>query len=137
MPNKIDLTGQRFGRLVVVEEAGANKGGRILWRCKCDCGKISVVVGYNLRSGNTKSCGCYNKETLSKVAKKRRSLPDEAYELSNCGRDIKYLTNTYVRICLKKQGFTKFTPEMIEMKREQLKIYRELKKYKEALKNAV
>ena len=56
--NKIDLTGQRFGRLVVLREAG-RQHGEILWECQCGCGNICYVTGYNLRSGHTKSCGCY------------------------------------------------------------------------------
>ena len=55
---KIDLTGQRFGRLTVLHEA-PKKGIRIAWHCLCDCGKTTDVVASSLRSGTTKSCGCY------------------------------------------------------------------------------
>lgn len=56
---KLDLTGQRFGRLVVIEEAPKLQGNRKRrWLCQCDCGKNIVVFHGNLRSGNTKSCGC-------------------------------------------------------------------------------
>ena len=61
MGHLVDLTGQRFGRLVVIERA-ASKGGHATWKCKCDCGKVLTVVGYSLKSGNTKSCGCLQKE---------------------------------------------------------------------------
>ena len=54
----IDLTGQRFGRLVVVEQAG-KKNRKIMWKCACDCGKTTIVTGNSLKSGGTKSCGCY------------------------------------------------------------------------------
>lgn len=54
---KIDLTGQRFGRLTVIRENGADKRGR-LWLCKCDCGNYKSVYTRLLRSGNVKSCGC-------------------------------------------------------------------------------
>lgn len=57
----IDMTGMRFGRLVAVRRE-ENQGKRIMWRCKCDCGNEVVVRGENLRSGNTKSCGCIEKE---------------------------------------------------------------------------
>lgn len=53
-----DLTGQRFGKLVVIERAGSNSRGRALWRCQCDCGKTTVTSGTLLRGGNTQSCGC-------------------------------------------------------------------------------
>ena len=59
---KYDLLGQRFGRLTAIEEAGKDKHGSILWRCKCDCGNECVVVGYSLRRGDSKSCGCLQRE---------------------------------------------------------------------------
>lgn len=59
--NFIDLTGQRFGRLVVVSRA-ENKGNMVRWNCQCDCGKKIVVYGNNLRRGYTQSCGCYRHE---------------------------------------------------------------------------
>ena len=58
-PSK-DLTGQRFGKLTVVEYVGNAKDHHSLWRCKCDCGGECVVQGNNLKSGSTKTCGCYN-----------------------------------------------------------------------------
>lgn len=59
MPKKLNLAGSRFGRLVVIGEAGRTSGGHITWNCVCDCGSRSVVAGKQLRSGHTKSCGCY------------------------------------------------------------------------------
>lgn len=57
MSNRIDLTGKRFGRLVVLEYKGNLK-----WLCKCDCGNEKVVTGQSLRRGTTLSCGCYCKD---------------------------------------------------------------------------
>lgn len=57
----IDLTGQRFGKLVVIERAERPKyykNNTVFWKCICDCGNISIVDGCNLRTGNTQSCGC-------------------------------------------------------------------------------
>ena len=62
---KIDLTGQPFGRLVVIREYGRDKGGQVTWLCKCDCGAEIVVRGYSLRSENTKSCGCIQRERFT------------------------------------------------------------------------
>lgn len=59
---KIDLTGQRFGRLVVLCENGRSKGGKVLWLCRCDCGNEVIVQCSNLKTGNTASCGCYHRE---------------------------------------------------------------------------
>ena len=54
----IDLTGQRFGKLVALEYAGTSKRRESLWRCACDCGNESIVRGDVLRRGTTESCGC-------------------------------------------------------------------------------
>jgi hypothetical protein len=53
----IDLAGKRFGRLVVGAYVGDGK-----WSCTCDCGTVVVVRGYDLRGGDTKSCGCLARE---------------------------------------------------------------------------
>lgn len=66
MSKFIDLTGQRFGRLLVlyqVDDIISSKGTkRTNWCCLCDCGVECNVAGDNLRKGNTKSCGCLKKE---------------------------------------------------------------------------
>ena len=56
MGKRIDLTGKRFGRLVVLKDAGRNKWGSYLWECKCDCGIIKNISSSNLNSA--RSCGC-------------------------------------------------------------------------------
>ena len=56
---KLDLTGQRYGKLTVLGPA-ENIGNRTAWRCRCDCGREAVVKTCCLRSGHTKSCGCQN-----------------------------------------------------------------------------
>lgn len=63
----MDLTGQRFGRLIVIGEAGRAKNGAKRWRCLCDCGNEHFVITGNLLNSSTRSCGCYRKEcTASK-----------------------------------------------------------------------
>lgn len=57
MPNRLDLTGQKYGRLSVVSRA-ANLGRDVAWNCVCDCGETLVVRAGGLRTGNTRSCGC-------------------------------------------------------------------------------
>jgi hypothetical protein len=64
------MTGQRFGRLVVIERDGT-KHGQANWRCRCDCGGKSVVGGYELRSGSTKSCGCLRSERIARIGRTR------------------------------------------------------------------
>lgn len=64
-----DLRGRKFGRLKVVKKGGINKEGRQLWRCRCECGEVTVATSNSLQRGNTKSCGCIRSE-ISKENKK-------------------------------------------------------------------
>lgn len=62
----VDRTGQRFGRLKVVERVPRNKNStHALWLCVCDCGREITCTSGRLQSGNTKSCGCIHKEQLA------------------------------------------------------------------------
>ena len=65
----IDLSGQRFGRLTVIERAANDKHGEPRWLCRCDCGNHVIVLGSSLRSGHTKSCGCLQREHAAKIGK--------------------------------------------------------------------
>jgi len=62
----IDKTGQVFGKLTVLEQAGRDKLKKVLWRCRCECGKETVVVSGSLVTGNTTSCGCVLKAAITK-----------------------------------------------------------------------
>ena len=64
MGKLIDLTGQRFGRLTVIERAGSDKHKRAMWKCQCDCGKCFITYSGNLRTGSVKSCGCLRIDTI-------------------------------------------------------------------------
>lgn len=61
-----DLTGQKFGRLIVIKRAGASKDRHILWECQCECGNTTVVMSKSLKNGDTKSCGCLLNEVMTK-----------------------------------------------------------------------
>lgn len=61
MGRLIDLTGQRFGRLTVIERV-ASQSGHSTWLCECECGNQCIVQSNHLRTGHTYSCGCYKLE---------------------------------------------------------------------------
>lgn len=61
-----DHTGEKFGRLTVIKRDKSVYGRGVCWLCKCECGKECVVLGTYLRNGDTKSCGCLHKDTVSK-----------------------------------------------------------------------
>lgn len=61
----IDITGQRFGRWIVIERA-ANKHQKSYWQCRCNCGNEHIIQGRNLVSGASQSCGCLRRELITK-----------------------------------------------------------------------
>ena len=58
----IDLTDMTFGYLTVIERAENSNAGKARWRCRCKCGRETVVVGSHLRNGSVVSCGCFSAE---------------------------------------------------------------------------
>lgn len=58
MGKKLDLVGQRFGRLVVLSKAEENSHGRTRFNCQCDCGNAKIAIGSLLNNGGVRSCGC-------------------------------------------------------------------------------
>jgi hypothetical protein len=67
MRTYINLVGQKFGRLIAMERISSNSFGDTIWKCKCDCGNIVFVSAKKLKSGNTQSCGCLNRERASEM----------------------------------------------------------------------
>lgn len=68
MSGFIDITGQKFGRLLVIKRVENNKYEGAKWLCRCMCGKEKIINGKGLRSGHTQSCGCFHKEYAAKRA---------------------------------------------------------------------
>ncbi len=66
MPGLVDLTGRRFGRLIVIRRVNNGKSKNRRWLCLCDCGNEKIIYGSSLPSGRTKSCGCLQKELVRK-----------------------------------------------------------------------
>lgn len=65
-----DITGQRFGRLTVLEFV-ERRGRFPYWKCVCDCGNVVLRSGYSMLQGNTKSCGCLARENRKKANHKK------------------------------------------------------------------
>ena len=59
---RIDLTGKKFNKLTVIEYVGSDEKGKPNYKCLCECGKETICRGENIKSGRTKSCGCFNIE---------------------------------------------------------------------------
>jgi hypothetical protein len=96
MPYQVfhDLTGQKFNRLTAIKRVENSSNGKVQFECLCDCGKAVVVSSTNLKSGNSKSCGCLNIESASRTKKIHglrhsseyntwRSMKDRCYRHTN------------------------------------------------------
>jgi hypothetical protein len=78
MSRLIDLTGQRFGRLVAIERvAGHAADGDAVWRFQCDCGQEIATAGRAVRRGRTTSCGCQKLEGMCRISEHRRADADQ------------------------------------------------------------
>lgn len=78
----MDLTGQKFGRLTVINLLSERaKNGMKIYKCLCDCGNYVNVRYGNLTSGNTKSCGCFNSDCSSKRNSTHRKTHTRLYKI--------------------------------------------------------
>jgi len=129
---KKDLLGQRFDRLVVVEEEPIRtKRGKVRWKCLCDCGNTRTFASFILLKGGADSCGCKTKERLIALGKSVRTLPDEAYAFHPSVRKTIYLTDSYICGLITQESPLENSdiPEwLIKKKREYLQLYRDIKK---------
>lgn len=76
--NYRDLTGEHFHRLTVLRRA-ENHGSRACWQCLCECGKEVTVKTADLKSGDTKSCGCLRREQIAERSTKHSEAGDRLY----------------------------------------------------------
>jgi hypothetical protein len=114
MPRKRDVLRQRFGSLVVVEECGRSPSGKIIYRCKCDCGGETKAIAGNLFSGNRKTCGCshYRHGKLATDGQKGAYSSWKAMRFRCSSRHRKH--HRYVRLgyCSRWESFEAFYSDM-------------------------
>ena len=101
-----DLLGQKFGRLEVIEFLGTNEDKSCVWKCKCECGNITEVVGWHLTCGIVQSCGCLRSKGEAKIIKilQEAGIPFEKEKIfENCkfdnGKHARfdfYVNDTYI-----------------------------------------
>lgn len=116
---KLDLLGKRFGRLVVVAEAGRTKYGNVIWECGCDCGRISIIETSNLSSGDTKSCGCLQRESrvthgLSKTPAYNSWIDMNQRCMNHKDTSFKHYGGRGIQICKEWLNFEAFFADMGE-----------------------
>ena len=96
---KINELGNKYGRLTVIEDMGSDKHNKRLWKCRCECGNEIIIEGGSLRSGNTKSCGCLQKEITSQRAIKPISAGEKFGRLTVIKQNGKNKYNQILYLC--------------------------------------
>lgn len=81
MGKPIDITGKKFGKLTVLGVHHLGKRNTRYWLCKCECGKETVQISANLKSGRIKSCGCQRYIELSERNKKHGMAGTRIYRI--------------------------------------------------------
>lgn len=118
MVNAADLTGQRFGRLTVVnrvqDHVSPSGKHRPKWECICECGGIVEVLGQNLKNGRSQSCGCLNKEHRIASITKHGHYGDRVYYIWEAMKRRCYNKNNSnygnrgIKVCEEWQEFIPF-----------------------------
>ena len=120
-----DLSGRRFGRLLVEVKVGSKPTG-IVWRCRCDCGNTTEVVAAKLRNGHTSSCGCLGLERRTAARRKHGQTGSPEYVVWNnmiqrcTNRKVKSYADygaRGIRVCARWLDFRNFLADMGEKPR--------------------
>ncbi|HHZ8399246.1 hypothetical protein [Pseudomonas aeruginosa] len=97
---RIDISGLRYGRLLVVAYDSPGKNGGSVWLCRCECGAEVKVKSSNLRSGSTRSCGCLASEWASALGSNREFVRKRAVKVTAHGHSRRGLKTPEYRTWL-------------------------------------
>lgn len=124
MPPFVDITGMRFGKLLIVKACGKNKQGGYMWECLCDCGVTITASGSSIRYGNTRSCGCTHRGLIGKLMQTHGMSSTRLYKVfhamhARCSNPKNKVYHFYgargIRVCerwRKPEGFADFVADM-------------------------
>ena len=112
----IDLTRQRFGKLIVLEKTDKRKDRSVIWKCQCDCGNIVEIDSHSLRRGNTQSCGCLKSKGELKIIQLLQEL-NIPYEYQKTFDTCRYSQQLFfdfylpeLNLCIEYDGQQHFEP---------------------------
>lgn len=120
MPKLVDLTGLKFNRLTVIGRHPI-KRRQAWWECRCDCGTITKVGSFELKTGMIKSCGCFNRESESKHPDGHRMSKTKIYQVwegikQRCTNPKSYAWGKYggrgIKLCNEWMDFDAFYRDM-------------------------
>ena len=123
MSKFINLTGLRFGRLTILKRENNSPSGQPMWLCLCECGKKKIIQGYHIRSGNTRSCGCLQKEIASMIKTQHGYGKTKIYKvwtimIQRCVNTNNKEYHNYgkrnIRVCARWRKFKNFLEDMGE-----------------------
>ena len=125
MSGLIDLTGEKFGRLIVIRLSQQRGNGQAMWVCQCSCGVKVRVRGNSLRNNVTRSCGCFRKETSSNLNRKHSKCGTPIYKVWQGMKERCYNKNRVwdyprygsrgIRVCKRWHSFINFYEDMGEV----------------------
>lgn len=122
--NTRDLTGKKFDKWSVIKASGRNGSGNVMWLCECECGTRREVVGSNLRTGKSRSCGCLSEEMTSKRAKIHGMYGTRFYIIWNamknrCKNPSQHNYKNYggrgIKVCQRWDKFENFYEDLYEL----------------------
>lgn len=121
MTKRIELVGNKYGRLTVVSIASPSPSNRVRYLCLCDCGAQKIIHASNLRDGKTKSCGCLNKEVLSSRVRVHGQTNTSEHAIwcgirNRCNNESSPAFSSYggrgIKICERWNSFQSFYADM-------------------------
>lgn len=115
------MEGKKYNLLTVTSKAKSNNG--IRWHCICECGTKTIVHGYKLKSGHTKSCGCLRRKPMSEETKMKIGMANRKqvfFNCDNCGKESSERPSHYKK---KKNHFCSI--ECYSLYRKKLPFYKQ------------
>lgn len=119
----LDLAGQRFSRLYVIEKEGKDSHGHYFWKCICDCGRVVSKRSNSLKTNNSSSCGCLRREITGGLKKSHGKSSTREYAVwrsmrrrCNNSKDKSYFDygGRGIKVCSRWNEFSLFLKDMGE-----------------------